>query len=120
VIEKHFTDDNTRVGPDHPFSMTPVSWKEMVDRTRELERALGSADKRVNENEKQTVIVQRRCLRAARDIKAGEILSREMINVLRPAAPGAILPSDIPAVIGTRALTDILNGKEINWVDLGR
>jgi N-acetylneuraminate synthase len=120
VIEKHFTDDNTRVGPDHPFSMTPATWKEMVDRTRELERALGSADKRVNENEKQTVIVQRRCLRAARDIKAGEILSREMINVLRPAAPGAILPSDIPAVIGTRALTDIPNGKEINWVDLGR
>ncbi len=120
VIEKHFTDDNTRVGPDHPFSMTPTTWKAMVDRTRELERALGSADKVVNENEQQTVIVQRRCLRAARDIRAGEVLSREMIDVLRPVAPGAILPYEIPEVIGTRALTDIQIGKELNWVDLGR
>lgn len=120
VIEKHFTDDNTRVGPDHPFSMIPTTWKAMVDRTRELERALGSADKVVNENESQTVIVQRRCLRAARDIRAGEELTREMINVLRPATPGAILPNEIPDVIGTRAVNDIPIGKEINWVDLGR
>ncbi len=45
VIERHFTDDNRRVGPDHPFSMTPATWRDMVDRTRELERAMGSADK---------------------------------------------------------------------------
>lgn len=119
VIEKHFTDDNSRIGPDHPFSMTPKTWREMVDRTRELERALGSPDKRVNENEKETVIVQRRCLRAARDIHAGEIMAREMIAVLRPATPGAIMPYDIDAVIGTRALKDVPAGKELRWTDLG-
>jgi sialic acid synthase SpsE len=47
VIEKHFTDDNERVGPDHPFSMTPQTWREMVDRTRELERALGNPIKNI-------------------------------------------------------------------------
>ena len=36
VIEKHFTDDTAREGPDHPFSMDPFSWREMVERTREL------------------------------------------------------------------------------------
>ena len=41
MIEKHFTDDTTRVGPDHAFSMDAVSWREMVDRTRELELAMG-------------------------------------------------------------------------------
>lgn len=120
VIEKHLTDDNTRVGPDHPFSMTPKTWREMVDRTRELEYALGSAEKRVMENEQQTVIIQRRCLRAARDIRAGEVLTREMIDVLRPATPGAILPYELDQVIGTRALTDLPAGKEISWLDLGR
>lgn len=119
VIEKHFTDDNSRIGPDHPFSMTPKTWREMVDRTRELERALGSPDKRVNDNEKETVIVQRRCLRAAREIRAGEVLTREMIAVLRPATPGAIMPYEISAVIGTRALNDIPAGKELRWTDLG-
>jgi N-acetylneuraminate synthase len=119
VIEKHFTDDNQRSGPDHPFSMTPTAWREMVERTRELERALGSADKFVTANEQQTVIVQRRCLRAARDIRAGEVLTREMIDVLRPATPGAIMPYEINQVIGTRALKDLPAGKELRWTDLG-
>ena len=118
VVEKHFTDDTSRIGPDHPFSMTPATWREMVDRTRELERALGSADKRVGGNEQQTVIVQRRCLRAARDIRAGERFTREMIDMLRPATPGAILPYEIDAVIGTHAVGDIPAGKELRWTDV--
>ena len=65
VVEKHFTDDTTREGPDHPFSMDPRTWRDMVDRTRELEAALGSPVKRVADNEKETLVVQRRCLRAA-------------------------------------------------------
>lgn len=118
VIEKHFTDDNSRIGPDHPFSMTPEAWADMVDRTRELERALGSADKFVADNEQQTVIVQRRCLRAARDIEAGEVITREMIDVLRPATPGAIQPFEIESVIGARTAVSFQAGKELRWTDL--
>ncbi len=118
VIEKHFTDDNSRVGPDHPFSMTPQTWSDMVARTRELERALGSANKVVAANEQQTVIVQRRCLRAARAISAGEAFQRDMIDVLRPATPGAIMPYEIQSVIGTKAGADIPSGKELRWTDL--
>jgi sialic acid synthase SpsE len=119
VVEKHFTDDNNRLGPDHPFSMTPATWREMVDRTRELERALGSADKRVGGNEQQTVIVQRRCLRAAHHIRVGETITRPMLDVLRPATPGAIMPYEIEAILGRKAITDIPAGKELRWVDLG-
>jgi N-acetylneuraminate synthase len=119
VIEKHFTDDNDRIGPDHPFSMSPATWRDMVDRARELERALGSADKRVGENEQETVVIQRRCLRAARDIAKGENLSREMITVLRPATKGAIYPYEIDQVVGTKAITDIKAGEELRWTHLG-
>ncbi len=119
VVEKHFTDDRSRVGPDHPFSMTPETWREMVERSRELEKALGSADKAISGNEKDTSVVQRRCLRAARDIRADEILTRDMIDVLRPATPGAIKPNEVGEVIGTRALHDIPFGKELRWTDLG-
>ncbi len=119
VVEKHFTDDTGREGPDHPFSMDPASWRDMVERTRELERALGSPEKRVVENEQATVIVQRRCLRAAREIKAGEVLTRDMIEALRPATPGAIMPYEIDAVVGTRALADIESGQELRWTMLG-
>lgn len=119
VVEKHFTDDNDRVGPDHPFSMTPATWRDMVDRARELERALGSADKVVAENERDTVVVQRRCLRAAREIAAGETFTREMIDVLRPATPGAITPPEIEALIGCKAIQDLPAGKELRWTDVG-
>jgi sialic acid synthase SpsE len=119
VIEKHFTDDNSRVGPDHPFSMTPASWAEMVQRTRFLERALGSREKFVAENEQQTVILQRRCLRAARPIAAGECFTRQMMDVLRPAPAGAIMPYEIDRVIGRQARVDIPAGKELTWFVLG-
>ncbi|NMB60563.1 MAG: N-acetylneuraminate synthase [Chloroflexi bacterium] len=120
VIEKHFTDDNNREGPDHAFAMNPQSWADMVENTRQLERALGSGDKFVAENEQQTVYLQRRCLRAARDLKAGEVMTREMIDVLRPVAKGAILPNELDLVIGTKILSDIPTGKEICWTDLGK
>ncbi len=119
VIERHFTDSNRREGPDHKFAMNPETWAKMVEETRLLERALGSADKFIAANEQQTQVIQRRCLRAARDIRAGEVFTREMIDVLRPATPGAILPPSISEVIGTRALEDMPMGKELRWVDLG-
>ena len=76
---------------------------------------MGSADKRVADNEVDTVIIQRRCLRAARDIKAGEVLTREMIDVLRPATKGAILLDQITNVIGLKMLEDAPYGKELRW-----
>lgn len=119
VVEKHFTDDRSREGPDHSFAMDPDMWREMVDRTRELERALGSSDKFVAGNEAQTVVIQRRCLRAAQDIAAGTRLTREQIAVLRPATPGAIMPYEIEAVIGMQALQAIQAGEELRWGMLG-
>jgi N-acetylneuraminate synthase len=115
VIEKHFTDDNTREGPDHKFAMNPRTWAEMVETTRQLEQALGSSDKVVADNEAETVVIQRRCLRAARDIRLGDVLTREMIDVLRPATPGAILPDQLGKVIGMKALVDIPAGKDLRW-----
>jgi N-acetylneuraminate synthase len=91
----------------------------MVEETRQLERALGSTDKFICGNEEETKIVQRRCLRAAREIRAGEVLSRDMVDVLRPAAPGAIKPHELHAVLGTRALKAIAAGQELRWTDLG-
>ncbi len=119
VVEKHFTDDNDRVGPDHPFAMNPQSWAEMVRATRQLERSMGAGDKFVAENERETVIIQRRCLRAARDIQPGEILTREMVEVLRPATPGAILPYEIQTVLGLKTLARISQGQELRWVQFG-
>jgi sialic acid synthase SpsE len=113
VIERHFTDSHDREGPDHKFALTPQGWASMVEETRFLERAMGSPDKVIADNERQTSIIQRRCLRTARDIRAGEVFDRDMIDVLRPAAPGAIKPYEIPQVLGKRAVQDLPAGKEL-------
>jgi N-acetylneuraminate synthase len=118
VIEKHFTDDCHRTGPDHPFSLEPESWEKMVVNTRQLEQALGSAEKYVTDNEHDTVIIQRRCLRAARAIRSGEVITRDMVNVLRPATPGAIPPYEIGGVIGKRAAVDLASGQELCWTSI--
>jgi N-acetylneuraminate synthase len=119
VVEKHFTDDTEREGPDHLFSMTPETWREMVNRTRELERALGSGDKMVAENERETVVIQRRCLRAATDLAAGSVLTRQMIDVLRPAPADAVFPFEIDRVLGLRLLADLEAGDHLRWPLLG-
>ncbi|MGB7759578.1 MAG: N-acetylneuraminate synthase family protein [Bryobacteraceae bacterium] len=115
VVEKHFTDDNRREGPDHPFSMTPATWREMVNRTRELEYALGEPVKRVAGNERSTVIVQRRCLRAACDLAGGTVVTREALDVLRPAPRDAISPSEMGSVIGRRLRVAVPCGEAIAW-----
>ena len=119
AIEKHFTDDRDRVGPDHAFSMDPSGWRDMVDRTRELENSLGSSEKRVAENELETVVLQRRCLRAARPIAVGQLLGRDDIEVLRPAPAGSIPPYELDRVLGCRALADLPAGEMLTWLLLG-
>jgi sialic acid synthase SpsE len=119
VIERHFTDDNDREGPDHKFAMNPESWAEMVHQVRTLERALGSTDKFVTGSEQETYILQRRCLRAARDIKAGETITTEMVEPLRPAAVGAIMPWELENLVGKKALIDMPYGMDLRWENVG-
>ena len=115
VIEKHFTDDNRREGPDHPFSMTPQSWREMVERTRELESALGSPRKKVEQNERETVVLQRRCLRATRNLPAGAMLSVEVLEALRPAPRDGVMPCELSKVTGKRLKSPLEAGECLTW-----
>ena len=111
VIEKHFTLSKKDSGPDHPHSMEPQEFRQMVDRVRLLEKALGSEKKEVVEEESETVIVQRRSLHANRDIKKGEIIGLEDIIELRPAV--GILPKYKKSIIGKKAKIDILKYEAI-------
>jgi N-acetylneuraminate synthase len=99
--------------------MSPPDWREMVDRTREMELALGRADKRVCENERETVVVQRRCVRAKVPLKAGTILTREMLSVLRPAPPAGIPANAVDDVVGRRVTADVPAGEHLTWSSLG-
>ncbi|WP_337103598.1 N-acetylneuraminate synthase family protein [Paenibacillus sp. YIM B09110] len=118
VIEKHLTDSNDRIGPDHLFSMNPVTWREMVDRSRELEAALGDGVKRIEDNELETSVVQRRCLRLKRDIAPGETISQGDLEVLRPAPAGSLAPYQASQVIGRKISVAKKQGEALYLTDV--
>jgi N-acetylneuraminate synthase len=113
VIEKHFTDDNDREGPDHKFSMNPRSWRDMVDRSRELEDALGTGIKKIMDNEKESVIVQRRGLCASHDLEAEHIISSDDLIALRPCINDGIEPYKMQQLIGKKINCKVASGNNI-------
>jgi N-acetylneuraminate synthase len=118
MVEKHFTDDTNRVGPDHAFSMDPRSWREMVDRTRELENALGNGIKKVEGNEKETVVVQRRSLRASMALSKSQVIKAGDFVALRPCPTDALTPVEIQAIIGRTLRRNIPAGDYLRAADL--
>lgn len=118
MVEKHFTDDVNRAGPDHTFSMDTQMWREMVDRTRELENALGTGIKQIEDNETQTVILQRRCIRLARDMVAGEVLQAKDLEVLRPCPLDGLPPYRMDEVVGKRLRKSKAIGDHLKTSDI--
>jgi sialic acid synthase SpsE len=118
IVEKHFTDDANRDGPDHAFSMHPSSWREMVDRTRELENALGNGIKKVEDNEVETVVVQRRSLRASMALFKSQVIRKGDFVALRPCPADALTPVEIQAIVGRTLRRDILAGDYLRASDL--
>ena len=118
VIEKHFTDNNNRIGPDHKFSMNPFTWKKMVEETRILESSLGNGKKKIENNEKEAIVVQRRSIRASRDLRKGEIINEKMLVYLRPAPKNSLHPYEKSKILNKILIKNIKMGDIINWAKI--
>lgn len=118
IIEKHFTLDNTMEGPDHKASLEPAELKEMVDRIRNIEQALGDGIKRPNASEMKIMEVARKVLVVNRKLKEGEILQREDIEIKR--AGKGISPYDLEKVTGRRLIKQIMEDEPLTWDHLMR
>jgi N-acetylneuraminate synthase len=113
VIERHFTNSTRQKGPDHLFSTDIKSFKRLVSKVRELEQMLGDGIKRVENNEKQTIIVQRRALYANKKISKGEIISADHIVPLRPCPRGSVPASYISDIVGKKSKENIKSGNPL-------
>lgn len=118
MVEKHFTDNTGREGPDHAFSMDAAGWRDMVDRTRELENALGNGIKKVEDNERETVVLQRRSIRMLQDVAEGTVITREHLTFLRPCPLDALPPYRLPDVVGRKLRRTKRADEQVNWSDL--
>jgi len=103
-IEKHFTLDKTMDGPDHKASLEPEELKAMVSAIRNIEKALGSSEKKPSPSESVNIKVVRKSIVANQNIKKGDLLTDKNIAVKRPG--GGISPMQWDEVIGTTASKD--------------
>ncbi len=101
IIEKHFTLDRTKEGPDHLVSLEPSDLNVMIKKIRNVETALGSEAKYPTklESEQKKSIVQR--IIAAKPIRKGAKIEAHMLASTRSALGTPI--DNIFGVIGRAA-----------------
>ena len=104
VIEKHFTLDKNMEGPDHKASLEPEELKQMVASIRNIEKAMGSGEKKPSPSEKKNISIARKSIVAKRDIKKGEKLTADNLSVKRPG--DGISPMRWYEIVGTAAVKD--------------
>ena len=111
VIEKHFTISKKMKGPDHVASLNPNELISMVKSIRNTETILGKSKKFVSKSEKKNILIARKSLFAARDIKKGEKFSLNNLVCLRPGS--GISPMNIDRVCGKKAKKNFSKGNLI-------
>jgi N,N'-diacetyllegionaminate synthase len=101
-IEKHFTLDKAMDGPDHKASLEPEELKAMVDAIRNIEKALGSSEKKPSLSETVNIDIVRKSIVANQKISKGDILTDKNITIKRPG--NGISPMQWDEVIGAVAV----------------
>ncbi len=115
LLEKHFTLDRTRRGPDHRFAIEPQELKELVAHVRDVEVALGDGRKRGPSEEEAVEMYAkaRRSVVAACVIPAGTTVTRDMLTIKRPGY--GILPKFVDTLVGRVARIDIDEDEILTW-----
>lgn len=111
VIEKHFTLDRSMPGPDHKASLEPRELEQMVQAIREVEVSLGDSIKRPSLSELNNMEAIRKSLVAAKDIKKGEIFTKENLTIKRPGTGAS--PIHYWDTLGKVAVNDFSEDEEI-------
>lgn len=112
MVEKHLTLSRADGGPDAAFSMEPAEFKQMVDDIRIVEKALGKVTYELTDKQKRSR-EDSRSLFVVKDIKAGEVFTKENIRSVRPAFGMHTMYYD--EVLGQRAKVDVARGTPMDW-----
>lgn len=99
VIEKHITLDKNLDGPDHKASLEPDQFYNLVKSIRNVSLALGEPKKDITNSEIKNLKIVRKSIVAKKDIKKGELFSKDNLCTKRPGT--GISPMRWEEIIGT-------------------
>ncbi len=115
ILERHFTDQMQRTGPDIVCSMDEQACNELIKSSNEIWQMRGGIKEPAKE-EQVTIDFAFATVCTIANIKKGETLTMENIWVKRPGT-GQILAEQFNELIGKTAMRDIENDEQLYWDD---
>lgn len=116
IIERHFTDDMSRKGPDIICSMDPKALKELIEGSKAIFHAKGS-NKEIMEGEKGVFKFANASIVSIKDIEVGDILTKENLWLKRPGT-GDFHAEDYNKLLGKIAKNKIKKDTQIKKSDI--
>lgn len=116
ILERHFTDNMQRPGPDIVCSMDEKACKELIEGALILSKQRGGAKGPADE-EQVTIDFAFATVCTIKPVKKGELFTRENIWVKRPGK-GGILAEEFENVLGKTAVRNLEEDVQITWPDV--
>ena len=116
IIEKHFTDNRSRKGPDISCSMDVEMCRELIKASKILYKQRGGI-KNIIQEEKVTSDFAFATVVSIKNIKAGEKFSKENIWVKRPGT-GEVQASEYSKILGKTCKNNICIDQHIKKEDI--
>lgn len=116
VIEKHFTLCRADGGVDSAFSMEPQELRQLRDETERAWQAVGQVRYGPTTAELNSLVF-RRSLYIAKDLRAGDMLTRENLRCVRPGL--GLPPKYLDSLLGQHIGQAVKAGTPMSWALLG-
>ena len=112
IVEKHICLDRKITTPDSAFSMESGEFRNMIQKIRLIEKIVGKIEYGVKENEKLSHSY-RKSIFVVKDIKKGEIITKDNVRVIRPGQ--GLKPKYLNIILGKKAIKNIKFGTPFSW-----
>jgi N-acetylneuraminate synthase len=116
ILERHFTDNMNRTGPDIVCSMDEQATKELIQSSNEIWQMRGGTKEPAKE-EQVTIDFAFATVCSIASIQKGEVFTKENLWVKRPGT-GKILAEHFDSILGKKASRTIENDEQLIWSDI--
>jgi N,N'-diacetyllegionaminate synthase len=113
IIERHFRDPRNSPGPDDAHSLIKEEFEQLIQSIHGFEKSKGSGEKIPTLSEQRILNSNRVSIIAMRNISAGEIITKKMIDIRRPGT--GLSPKYVENIIGKKTKIHINDEEPLTW-----